>query len=373
MVDKRDTSQQNPESLQHGWDKLPLGNVKWGSRPCNLIQISDHEFLTMGGYLIHIFNIVSRLWKTYAVYDEKNNKAPGFINPKIAWDSNNKKLFIQEDFAFRIVQFNTHRDEFIIVHTHIFRIGEARIGDKIICINDKCHSIGSTHLGENYAHQIWDNQSKHWIAIHSFEDFSGGLDDYGLCYNKSKQELILFGGKDLDTIKCNKYIMICNVVNGNWRRHNPSIELKSYEFAHAQSKDGILLIAGGTSGVKIVPSTVDTPLMINGIKYHYKTEKIYQDVIWIAEMEDMNLSQSKMKLPFGGPGESIIMENTMENNLLVHGWIRKEMKESNVTIPFAIISLLIKKWHWREYLYIFLLHDNAWQLWHTLTDNILCA
>ena len=49
--------------------------------------------------------------------------------------------------------------------------------------------------------------------------------------------------------------------------------------------------------------------------------------------------------------EAVKMEDEEQNDLLVHGFLRKSMKKSKMNIPFALINL-ITIWHSIEYVHV---------------------
>ena len=116
-----------------------------------------------------------------------------------------------------------------------------------------------------------------------------------------------------------------------WEELEIKLPHKITEFGHVITKDErFIIIMGGYGGIK----------------------EYYQDTIFILDLYTMQFSKSDIRLPFAQECEAIIMESKDENNLLVHGYIRKETEKfNNLFIPFALISLL-SIWHSIEYLHI---------------------
>ena len=82
-------------------------------------------------------------------------------------------------------------------------------------------------------------------------------------------------------------------------------------------------------------------------------DKWWLDSIFILDLYTMKFSKSDIRLPFSQECEAIIMENKYENDLLVHGFIKKEInkiRDYNLYIPFALISLICI-WHSIEYIH----------------------
>lgn len=367
----QNTMSDNTDTVD-AWSKiseLEESQLQWGSVPCNIIQISDHELLTMGAYCIHIFNVTCNSWTTHSLYNQQNEKVIGFFNPKIQWDVNNKMLFIQEDYVFREVALDGN-NKFVVTHTHQFKAGEAR--DKIIFVNAKCRLIGLSDSSNNYVHQVWDDKCKLFKKMDTFKEWSNGLKDHQLFYNGRKQQLILFGGQDLGTFECNQHVMKYELSEKAWTRgQDLSNPLTTYGFSLAETKDGWLAILGGISGDRVNANASSTRMVINGRSYDIPTiEKIYEDVVLFADMQDMKFTPSPMKLPFAGPCQAVIMENKHANSLLISGWIREQSWD--LIIPIALVDLVIK-WHCWEFLYVFILHENKWELWRSITDIIFGA
>ena len=68
-----------------------------------------------------------------------------------------------------------------------------------------------------------------------------------------------------------------------------------------------------------------------------------------------------MRLPFEGKCYAIMMENKQENDLFVHGFVRKEMETYNMNIPFALISL-IAIWHPMECIHVISEYGKHWKV-----------
>ena len=68
---------------------------------------------------------------------------------------------------------------------------------------------------------------------------------------------------------------------------------------------------------------------------------IFYDLdIFVLDMKLMTVCTSKVKLPYVVDVSAVIMDYKTDTDLLVHGFVRNEMKKYTLNIPFALISLI---------------------------------
>ena len=79
-----------------------------------------------------------------------------------------------------------------------------------------------------------------------------------------------------------------------------------------------------------------------------------------------------MRLPFKWTCKAIMMEDKEASDLLVHGFVRKDMNECNINIPFALISLMTVWYGLMQYIHVLHIKGNHWKInVDKITGNIL--
>ena len=211
-----------------------------------------------------------------------------------------------------------------------------------------CHLIGGFGSG---SHHIWNNQTKQLEHIHNFRGHPRGFGNFGLIYVKNRKELLLFGGEDCSTELSHDIIYKYSLLTQSWTTLDAKLPMKLYAFGYVMLKcQRFIIILGGMVKINV------------GFSYVYGK-------IFVLELETMKCSESKIKLPFEGECEAIIMENENENDLLVHGFIKREMNKYKLNVPFSLIAL-IGIWHCTEYIHVIKV-DRRGSHWKINVDKIL--
>ena len=225
-----------------------------------------------------------------------------------------------------------------------------------ICMDGVCHIIGGHDRRElrfegyneieTNLHQIWNHETKESETIHTFDQYPNGFNQSGLIYISNQRELLLLGGYKhdydyskfrLDTIY--KY----SLTNRKWTELDIKLPYDLCDFGCVITKDQRhVIIMGGKA-------TDD-----DGHQY------MCMENIFILDVMKMTIGESKITLPFNRC-KAIIMENKIENELLVNGFIRKETDLGKMNIPIAIISLCAG-FHVVEYIHILHYNGGHWKI-----------
>ena len=366
---QQDTRTSNDDN--DAWEKIDFSDICWGSRACNVITIRDSIFMTVGGYAVHSYNIQTGKSKTYPVFN-KNQTLVEFRNPRWTFNQTNQTFYIQDDWWFRIVKMNNQTDAFDVLFNYKFEGGDGRFGQRIMFIDGKCHCVGANNGSSAARHEIWNDTNNRMETICLFPKWPQGLSQYGWIFHKKKQVLILFGGRDWSSEagsfdECNEDIMEYDLRSNKWTRTSQFFTPRCHSFGCSVNKCGFVIICGGT-----VATDMDYVNNIHGIE-----REIHQRSIFVAPAHNLKFTEIDIELPKSGPSESIIMEHTYDNQILVHGFVREASRSLNLTVPFALISL-INTWHSLEFLYTFIRvgdsmgqYSAKWELWKISLKRIL--
>ena len=276
----------------------------------NLIKIDDNSLVFATRKGICSFSTKWNKWtqrKVYLSYSKDSDFS-------IAYNANSKDIFISTSDG--VIILNLSRSE-----TQKFSTSPWCCSPQLICISSLCHAIGR---GE---HKIFDNKTNDWQDM---DKFTGYHDErhFGLIFDSKRNELLLFGGQVYATWEYLDNIYKYSLVNRKWIKLEIKLPRKMRSFGYIITKDQqYIIIMGGRC----------------------KIEQI--DEIYVFNLKSMKFIQSKIKLPFKGECSAVIMEDKQENDLLVHGFIRKGMNKYKINIPFALISLIVAR-HSTEYIYV---------------------
>ena len=353
------TEDSNTEENKFQWTKRSFDDkLSWYFKPCNFIQIGENEILTLDQNGIFVYNICKDTWRSIEVKDERGEKIDALIDPKIAYDDQNKIIYVLQQFRLFAVKWISGKTELKLWKWIHFHEREGRANQRIICVNNKCHIVGLVE-GDDFSldgcqHQIWDVENNIMEMKHSFLQWQTGIYQYGIVHDKFDARILVFGGKfgegyGSDGDDLNGDIMEFNIKNNIWKKlENHSHPLR-YEFGTGVTKKGTLLIIGGSTG---------SPLP-------FTLEMNHED-IWIGSMKDMNFTKSPVVLPFKAQCSGIIVSHKQENDLKVSGWVREQQKQFQMRhIPVALVQL-IGIFHGDEHLHVFIRHATAkWEFLHS--------
>ena len=188
---------------------------------------------------------------------------------------------------------------------------------------------------------MWDTKTKELQHIHTFNEYIEGFQHFALMEVPEQHILLMMGG-------CNiRGALICYEVDRIyrycirsriWKKLDTKLPHPMHKFGYVMTKgERYIIIMGGT-----------------GFTY-------YQDRIFVARLSCLKFFESQIKLPFEGRCKAIIMENNQKKDLLMHGFIRKEMVKNNILIPSSLIDLFIT-WHSLEYVHVFNNEGNHWKI-----------
>ena len=134
-----------------------------------------------------------------------------------------------------------------------------------------------------------------------------------------RQELLLLGGLEayerasgvVDTIY--QYTMPTH----KWTKLEIKLPMSLYDFIVVITKDEKYAIIMG------------------GHDAWHKSNRIF-----MFDLDTMSFIESRTKLPFRGECKAVLMSNDEENDLLIHGFIRREKNTYNMIIPSELIHLI---------------------------------
>ena len=215
---------------------------------------------------------------------------------------------------------------------------------------DSCYHIIGGGIDGNL-HEICNDDTKKLQHIHTFHEFArrnqfcSGLTKFGLIYSSKRMELLLFGGKHDDQPL--DMIYRYSLFTKNWMKLDHKLPRKMYGFGCVMTKcQRYIIFLGG------------------------EDHSLYYDGIFILEPATMQFIKSKIKLPCQKGCRAIIMEDKHNNDLLVHGFVKKEINKYNMNIPFALIGL-IGVWHSMEYVHVIGADHSETGHWKINVDKII--
>ena len=307
------------------WPRQEIPNETRIDVYANMKKIDSSHFIAVSNGIV-AYDTKANKWSVHHQQILNDIKASSAYNPA------SKQLFIPQNK--KILIFNVKTKQLQQFENPTL---ECMKFSKAIWMDNMCHIIGGPQ--GNTSHLIWNHETKQLRHIHTFGDYSGMLALYGLVHLRRNGNLLLFGGayasssyQPLDAI--HKYTSS----TGNWVKLDVKLPNKMLCFGCVITKCQKYIIIMGGSEVK-------------------------QDFgnIFVLELKTMKFSESVIKLPFENICKAIIMENKEENDLLVHGWIKREVNLLVVNIPYALISLCCI-WHSIEYVHVIDIHPNHWRI-----------
>ena len=282
----------------------------------NIWKMDESRFICIDEE-ISSFDIMKNQWLKW---DMNKVKLPEPATAVSAYDASSKQVYI------------LGRDGMLIFDTGKITRHHCAISNvlepTLFCVDSICHSIGGWYSNN---HQIWNNETKQFQQVHTFSEYPGGFGSFGLIHAKKRKEIFLFGGYDMTDGKRLDVIYKYSLSTKTWGKLDTKLPHKMNYFGCVITMDEqYIIILGG---------------------FTMECGATWDDKIWVLSLKSMSFRECKIKLPFIGKCAAIIMQNKNENDLLVHGWIRKDINKYNMNIPFALISL-IAIWHSTEYVHV---------------------
>lgn len=213
-----------------------------------------------------------------------------------------------------------------------------------IIIDGICHVLGGVRTN---SHQIYDKSSDKYKLVHNFNEYQRGFVKFDMVYHKGMKEILLLGGIHCGLVsEPSDYIFNYSLTQKKWTKMEATLPRKMYGFGCIITNDQqYVFILGGAVG--------DDKAL---------------DEIWILKLKTMTWEESAVKIPFKGFARAIIMDDTKERDLLVHGFVRRVTDNSDMNIPFAVIGLIA---NWRSPEYIHVIREFTASHWKIHVGQIL--
>ena len=303
-------------------------------------KLNASQFLITDGSSLQSYNIKSDTWNPL----DTTNKNQ-LSNIRVTSNTQTQSIVVafsslDTDMKIKIINMkdNSHKE-------YELAISSWDQCEEIIDINSVIHII--TDIAQHYVWSQGENENKS-KRVHTFEEYRQGFIGFALLYMPRKQELLLLGGHECGlrqrtTNNIHKY----SLSNGTWSNLSIKLPHKMRDFGCVITKDQrYIFILGGL------------------------TQESDMNEIFVLDLTTMSVTKSEKTLPFRGECKAIIMENKEENELLVDGYVKKEMTQNRLNIPYALIKL-ISIWYSTEYIHVF---DNSHLVgrhWKMLIDEII--
>ena len=313
-------------STEFGW--ISLRRVPSVSTTfSNLIKIDNSCFICLDDGILS-FDVTKDEWSKL---DTKHVRLPAAAwYDASAYNPNTKQIYILESKLMKIYDMET-------MQLSGYPCNEQ---GSLIYANSICHHIGGPRSN---IHQIWNDESKQFQQVHEFKEYATGITSFGLIYDKKRKDLLLFGGCDWFVPQTLNDIHRYSMITSTWTKLRVKLPYKLKHFGCVITKDQeyIIILGGyyakGGGGISA------------------------NDQIFVLSMNCMKFRESQIRLPFEGSCKAFIMENKQENELLVHGFVKKEMKKYDINIPFALISFIVI-WHSIEYVHVINIDGYHWKI-----------
>ena len=308
----------------------------------NLVKINSECFIFQMVDYFCIYNTKQDEWtRLKASYMNFDDTTP------IAYNSNTKQIYAAIYNKLIVVDIDTlYAQKSGPGHTE----NKCKDGylSTLIFINGDLHIIGGHNYDQNdlYSHYIWNKENKSTKHIHTFTEqgIKGNFSGFGLVYAKKRGELYLLGGFDDGRVN-NQWrrdeIFRYRVSAQKWSKLDLKLPRRMNNFGCVITKDERYIICcAGLNDEDDPPS--------------------YKDII-VLDLNIMKFLSVDMKFPHNRIGRAIIMDDNERNDLLTHGFIRREVMKYNVDIPFEIIELLCN-WHVDEYMHVVNEEGKHWKI-----------
>eukprot|EP01084_Bolivina_argentea_P218528 370815_1 len=267
----------------------------------NVARLNDNEFITStrtvgqyGLFDIQKYNIHTNEWKLMLTAEPFGYVAFG----SMLFQKNQNKLYMQsrnygELVGERMLIINLNTNQFTKLD---LRSGFGLLG-AMVNVNGIIHAIGDPQRRLR-KHLAWNTNTNTNIVteIFDFHEYFGSIAGASMIYVKSKQMILLIGGRD--HCSSEKYIGIWRfcLKTKKWKRMIQGNECKWYCVCALSANENYVIISPDSSG------------------------KMY--VLTIENRDDFKLNICKIISP-GIDGKIIRMGNVVNSNLLISSWIRK--------------------------------------------------
>ena len=312
----------------NGWLKI----TKPTSSSCSpAVKIDCNHFIVATGkskITLRKYNVKHRKWNVCKISDLKNIKE---LPKQLAYDSRSKCIyFIVEK---EIIQINENENKIRRYPVEAFKYRRyqagrpwsryIRIDDSsfkgIIAANGKCHIMWT---GDEYYHYILDDEQ----VTHTIFPFNFPHQECQLFYISHRKAVYLMGRP----LSFHKY---CDLTQ-KWNKIDVTLHLNGNNDFEEKLKGFSVAVTSNEKYVIIFT----------------------QRDIFVMDINLMSIYMSKQKMPFQANFNAVIMDYKTDTDLLVHGFVRNEMKMHRMNIPFALISL-IGVWSLIEYAHIIAQND----------------
>ena len=290
---------------------------------------------------LYTYNTTSKSWTDFIKYSANVDTLDSH---EICYDAKNKRILMY-GYQKRLFIYNYDKNIFKR-YDQTIQIGSY---PNLICIDGDFHLIGGA---TNKYHKIWDTEKNEFKNIYEFEEWNKG--NYGgvLLYFDSKQELLLFGGYDYSISKCFDTVRCHKIGDKEWKNSDLTLPRAMKNFGCIlTSNQRFLIIFGGSSKDESQGS-------------------MELDDIWILDFQalDDKWKKSDIKCPKKGAYYAVLMGSQDNNELLVHGYIRTQMKKLELFLPDEILNL-ISLWYADEVVH--LIHRHVPAHWTMNINDIL--
>lgn len=317
----------------------------YGSIIESIIKINPENFMVEADGYLHQYNTKENTWTRIQA---EHMDARG--SPFIAYNSNSKQIYATIDSAMMITNIETPSKY------KEYSCDQIQFSS-LIFIDNICHIIGGVENEDHDAHDshyIWDEQTKKVKHIHKFNEMKGDISGFGLVYDSHKQQMLLLGGFDSGRTEM------------KWRRD----EIYRCDLSSSSETDWIwtkldIKLPHGMNNFGCVLTTDNRYVIIMA---GLGMDKNYDD-IHVLDLNVMNIFAVDLKFPFDRICIAIIMEKKVENEFLVQGFVRNEMKEYGMDIPMELINFMCK-WYCIEYLHVI---NEEMKQWKVNVDFIINA
>ena len=317
------------QDRSYDWNKMCSAPCVQGS---NLTKIDETHFIIAGRTGIHSYNTLQNIW--YKLCDTPNpTNWKTWNRCKIAYDASLHKIWILgNDLSVYDMQSK------ILIKYPIPLRWRFLTNSSLICINSELHIFD----GQFHQIMMMDKDSKPNIikCIDSFMDNRTKMraQAIDLIYVKhiqdtdkaSVSELLLFDPQRSQRIR--KY----SFSTQEWTKLNIALSYMDSCCCLMSKEERYIIIMGGW--------------------YLRKVNEIF-----IFDINMMKIYLSDVQLPFIGDLKAVIMEYKYENDLLIHGFVKRETQKCDLRLALEVINL-IKIWHTTEYVHVMNCTSGHWKI-----------
>ena len=278
-------------SNEAGWNPL-VGFVDDCGR-YNLTKIDATRFIAVNDKITE-FDTTTNSW---SIWNKDIADVVWYQHTNVSYNPATEYMFISLHDRIKIydIQHNTKVAQYVPEGLLYYA--------RTICADSEFHVI--CNYRQKKSHLVWDDKSKQLQQIHTFSKY---LREFGLIYVDKSKQLLLFGGYDDEYIQGapEDTIYMFSLKQKIWTKLDAVLPYKMHGFGHIITKDGqYIIIMGG----------------------RVRNNSRESDMIYVWNWTTMEMRESKIKSPFKGKCQAVVMENKKENDLLVHGFIRNEICE----------------------------------------------